>query len=304
MEKREKRLLTIKEVAAYLQVSQTTIYRLVRRSQIPALKLGGDWRFNIESIDNWRFNADSTSIGRARSGAGRPPSRRSNPASQLMPLSQLLPVSATDTPDATAVQVRIYEAISQMLKPVAEISRMLPTLKRIAEAIDDKRDTSDEIRRLYEGETITFRTLSQNLLKFVPAAFGAVDRDRYLVSFNDAYCQLFGFGPKQLRTVRVTDLVHADDLEGFIAVNARMWRGNTGSMCFVGRRLTGSGEAMPTRSTVWPIRRRPTAKPEYLAAILERLVDQKEASALFTRCADQLSRRRENFLARRDRKPS
>jgi excisionase family DNA binding protein/PAS domain S-box-containing protein len=270
IERRESRLLSLKEAAAYLQVSQTTIYRLVQRSQIPAFKVGGNWRFNIESIDAWRLGADSASP-------------RPNPAAA----------------DATAVLPRIYEAMSHMLGKVTELSRLRPTLKRIAEAIEDKRDTSDEIRRLYESEPIAFRTLSENLLRFVPTAFGAVDRDRHLVSFNDSYCQLFGFRRKHLRSVCLTDLVHSDDLESFIAVNARMWRGNTKSACFVGRRLRGSGEAMPTKSTVWPIRPAATAPPKYIAASLERLANQEEASALFTRCADQLSKRRENFLARR-----
>src|SRR5216683_6079180 len=115
MEKREKRLLTVKEVAAYLRVNQTTIYRLVRRSQIPAFKMGGDWRFNIESIDNWRLSADNTSIGDTTLAAEQLVSRRVRSTAQPTPRSQLLPLSVTDTPGATAELVRIYEAISQML---------------------------------------------------------------------------------------------------------------------------------------------------------------------------------------------
>ena len=59
---------------------------------------------------------------------------------------------------------RIYEAISRMLGPLTELSCKLPILERIAEAIADKRDTADEIVRLYEGETIPFRNYSENLL--------------------------------------------------------------------------------------------------------------------------------------------
>jgi hypothetical protein len=94
-------------------------------------------------------------------------------------------------------------------------------------------------------------------------------------------------------------LVHSDDLERFVIANVRLWRGGIKSVCLVARRLTGSGDAIPTRSTAWPIRSTPTAKPKYLAASLERIADRKEASALFARCANQLSKRRENFLARR-----
>ena len=48
-------VLTVEEVARYLHVHQSTIYRLVRQKELPAFKVGSDWRFNIESIDKWRF---------------------------------------------------------------------------------------------------------------------------------------------------------------------------------------------------------------------------------------------------------
>jgi hypothetical protein len=88
-----------------------------------------------------------------------------------MPLSQLLSLSVPDTPDATAVLMRIHEAISQMLGPIAEISRMLPTLKWIAEALEDKRDAAGEIARLYEAHAIPFRTNSGKLLEFSSIPF-------------------------------------------------------------------------------------------------------------------------------------
>jgi excisionase family DNA binding protein len=36
-------------------LSPATIYRLLRRHQIPAFRVGSDWRFNIEQIDRWRL---------------------------------------------------------------------------------------------------------------------------------------------------------------------------------------------------------------------------------------------------------
>jgi len=47
-------VMKISEVAAYLRVHRSTIYRLLRRGQLPAFKVGSDWRFNLESIDQWR----------------------------------------------------------------------------------------------------------------------------------------------------------------------------------------------------------------------------------------------------------
>lgn len=46
--------LTLAEVAALLRVHQTTIYRLLRKKELPAFKVGRDWRFSAERIDQWR----------------------------------------------------------------------------------------------------------------------------------------------------------------------------------------------------------------------------------------------------------
>jgi excisionase family DNA binding protein len=52
-------VLTVDEVAIYLRVHASTIYRLVKKHQIPAFKVGGDWRFNRGSIDGWLAQAEA-----------------------------------------------------------------------------------------------------------------------------------------------------------------------------------------------------------------------------------------------------
>ena len=47
------RVFTVKEVAAYLRVHTSTVYRLVRANQLPGFRIGSDWRFNIETIKKW-----------------------------------------------------------------------------------------------------------------------------------------------------------------------------------------------------------------------------------------------------------
>ena len=49
------KLMTVREVCDYLRVSRATIYRLLKENQIPAFRVGSDWRFCIEAIDSWRF---------------------------------------------------------------------------------------------------------------------------------------------------------------------------------------------------------------------------------------------------------
>lgn len=48
----ENQLLTTKEVAKFLRVSETTIYRLVKRGELPAIKRGkGYTRFRKSQIE-------------------------------------------------------------------------------------------------------------------------------------------------------------------------------------------------------------------------------------------------------------
>lgn len=46
-------ILTIKQVADYLKVTERTIYRLAAAKQIPAFKVGGTWRFSRAEINQW-----------------------------------------------------------------------------------------------------------------------------------------------------------------------------------------------------------------------------------------------------------
>jgi excisionase family DNA binding protein len=49
------KVMTVRELSAYLQLHPTTVYRLLKRREIPAFRMGSDWRFNIEAIDRWRL---------------------------------------------------------------------------------------------------------------------------------------------------------------------------------------------------------------------------------------------------------
>ncbi len=46
-------IMTVAEVAQYLHCSQSTIYRLLKRREIPAFKIGSDWRFLLPDIKQW-----------------------------------------------------------------------------------------------------------------------------------------------------------------------------------------------------------------------------------------------------------
>ncbi len=46
-------MMTVDEVAQYLRVSRSTVYRLLRDGEVPASKVGGYWRFRRHVIDRW-----------------------------------------------------------------------------------------------------------------------------------------------------------------------------------------------------------------------------------------------------------
>jgi len=50
---KEKEIMTVKQVAEYLQMDEHTIYKLARSGQIPSIKIAGQWRFKKEVIDKW-----------------------------------------------------------------------------------------------------------------------------------------------------------------------------------------------------------------------------------------------------------
>ena len=45
--------MTVREVAAYLNVDEKTVYRLTTRGRLPGFKVAGAWRFKREDIDEW-----------------------------------------------------------------------------------------------------------------------------------------------------------------------------------------------------------------------------------------------------------
>jgi excisionase family DNA binding protein len=45
--------MTVRDLAQYLKISVTKVYRLANNSQIPAFRIGSSWRFKQDMIDAW-----------------------------------------------------------------------------------------------------------------------------------------------------------------------------------------------------------------------------------------------------------
>jgi len=56
-------ILTIKQVAEYLKVTERTIYRLAAAKKIPTSKVGGTWRLSLGDTDSWIKQQSREGIG-------------------------------------------------------------------------------------------------------------------------------------------------------------------------------------------------------------------------------------------------
>ena len=45
--------LTTEEVLGYLNTTPRTIYRLIRNGELPAIRIGRQWRFRRADLDKW-----------------------------------------------------------------------------------------------------------------------------------------------------------------------------------------------------------------------------------------------------------
>jgi excisionase family DNA binding protein len=45
--------MTVRDVAAYLNVDEKTIYRLTNRGDLPGFKVAGAWRFQYADLQRW-----------------------------------------------------------------------------------------------------------------------------------------------------------------------------------------------------------------------------------------------------------
>jgi excisionase family DNA binding protein len=46
-------ILTMPEVAQLLKIAGKTVYSMAQKGQLPAFKVGGQWRFKRFDIDQW-----------------------------------------------------------------------------------------------------------------------------------------------------------------------------------------------------------------------------------------------------------
>jgi len=67
------RLLTLAEAARLLHVSTRTVQRMIRAKELPALKVGGQWRLRESQLRQWIENRENLSaILKTKNGVTEP----------------------------------------------------------------------------------------------------------------------------------------------------------------------------------------------------------------------------------------
>jgi excisionase family DNA binding protein len=52
-------IMDISEAAVYLNIKKGTLYRLAKSGQVPGIKIGGQWRFKRQLLDElFRYSKD------------------------------------------------------------------------------------------------------------------------------------------------------------------------------------------------------------------------------------------------------
>jgi len=49
-------IMTPKDAALYLNIHIITLYRLIKKGELPSFKVGGQWRFKRDLLDAWIIN--------------------------------------------------------------------------------------------------------------------------------------------------------------------------------------------------------------------------------------------------------
>lgn len=92
----DREILTLREASEFLNCHPSTVYRLVKSSQIPAFRLGGSWRFVKPELRRWikdltewpghdeERSARSKKASSSKMANSSPPSRRKRNSSSSL----------------------------------------------------------------------------------------------------------------------------------------------------------------------------------------------------------------------------
>lgn len=118
-------MLTAKEIQGLLQVDRSTIYRMAEAGRLPAIKVGKQWRFPSDRLDQWLQNREAAPT------AALP----LEPARSKAPLAAVLPLDCVQLiQDAFAETLGVMLVITDLEgRPITQVSHSCPIYNLLGE---------------------------------------------------------------------------------------------------------------------------------------------------------------------------
>lgn len=115
------RLLTTRELVALLHLDRVTIYKMVKDGELPALRVGGQWRFSEEAVGVWLKGRSGETLS-APDGAPAPDEPSQLSLTDLVPL-QTLQTILNQFAELLGVSSFITDLDGRPLAPCSRCSR-------------------------------------------------------------------------------------------------------------------------------------------------------------------------------------
>jgi excisionase family DNA binding protein len=151
------RLLTTREIVDLLQLDRVTIYKMLKDGSLPALRVGGQWRFSAEAIDGW-LKAQRGEV------VTEQPARTELPESPTaLGLTDLLPITTLQTiqnqfAELLGVASFITDLDGQPLSPCNRCSRFCREVHATNEGMEACKESWRAIGDLDEAGGATIHT--------------------------------------------------------------------------------------------------------------------------------------------------
>lgn len=183
----------------------------------------------------------------------------------------------------------IHDAVGHLVSPIGRLQKTVPVLEQIANSLAEQQTLLKEMLSIQKNAALMQFVASE--LEEVPQLSQAVlSRDMNFVSANKSYSRLFDFSEAQFQKMSLADLVHPGDIPRFREIINALSNG-VGTCEVVEWRVTGSGQYVLAKDTLWGIGLDPDRGPEFIATVSEKIADQDDAANL-AECARSHNRSR------------
>jgi excisionase family DNA binding protein len=144
-------LLTVKQLQEILQVDRTTIYRMLDEKELPGFKVGSQWRFSRQAIEQW---LDSHQSGAAPVSVERRSATSQNP--DLLPISCIQPIQDVFA-EALGIAAVTTDADGKRITDVSNQSRFCRLIQSTERGRARCRDSWVELGRRAHGRPVIAR---------------------------------------------------------------------------------------------------------------------------------------------------